>query len=163
MNRTQKQAFVEGFQSKVVDAPLLMLADFRGATVEESDGFRRKLEKAGIITGYHAMVDGRKLGLDITAFVGVGLNFPRDIQSIEAGVVALPGVLECHHVTGGHTLLIKVKARNTERLEALISRLRCLEGVQGTHTMVVLSTQTERVAVPLDAELATRKGRRRKR
>ncbi len=123
----------------------------------------RKLEKAGIITGYHAMVDGRKLGLDITAFVGVGLNFPRDIQSIEAGVVALPGVLECHHVTGGHTLLIKVKARNTERLEALISRLRCLEGVQGTHTMVVLSTQTERVAVPLDAELATRKGRRRKR
>ncbi len=48
MNRTQKQAFVEGFQSKVVDAPLLMLADFRGATVEESDGFRRKLEKAGV-------------------------------------------------------------------------------------------------------------------
>ena len=48
MNRNQKKEFVDGFQSKVVDAPLLMLADFRGATVEESNGFRRKLEKAGV-------------------------------------------------------------------------------------------------------------------
>ncbi len=123
----------------------------------------RKLEKAGIVTGYHALVDGRKLGLDVTAFVGVGFNFPRRIEAIEASMVVLPGVLECHHVTGQHTLLIKVKARNTADLERLISAIRSLEGVESTDTMVVLSTQTERVALPIDAALATRKGRRRKR
>ena len=122
----------------------------------------RKLEKAGIITGYHAFVDSRALGLDVTAFVGVGFNFPRDIDAVEQGVVVLPGVLECHHITGRHTLLIKVKARNTAGLEQIISRISSLEGVERTETMVVLSTQTERIAVPVDEVLA-RKGRRRKR
>lgn len=122
----------------------------------------RKLESAGIITGYHALVDGRKLGLDVTAFVGVGFNFPRNIDAIEASMVVLPGVLECHHVTGQHTLLIKVKARDTADLETLISAIRSLEGVESTDTMVVLSTQKEQVALPLQPDLATRRGRRRR-
>ncbi len=122
----------------------------------------RKLEKAGIITGYHAFVDSKKLGLDVTAFIGVGFNFPRDIDVVEQGVVALPGVLECHHITGHHTLLIKVKARDTAGLERVISRISSLEGVERTETMVVLSTQTERVGVPID-EVLPRKTRRRKR
>ena len=122
----------------------------------------RKLERAGIISGYHALVDGRRVGLDVTAFVGVGLNFPRDIEAVEQGIADLPGVLECHHITGVHTLLIKARARNTAGLEKLISRVRSLEGVERTETMVVLSTQKERVALPLDPSLATRQGRRRK-
>ena len=53
-------------------------------------------------------------------------------------------MLECHHVTGGYTLLLKVKTANTTTLEALISHLRSIEGVSRTETMVVLSTHTER-------------------
>ena len=48
MDRNQKEQFVDGFQKKVADAPLLLLADFRGVTVKEADAFRRKLETAGI-------------------------------------------------------------------------------------------------------------------
>lgn len=58
--------------------------------------------------------------------------------------------MECHHVTGGHTLLLKVKVKNTNSLQRLISRVRSLEGVEGTHTMVVLSSHTERVQVSFD-------------
>jgi hypothetical protein len=58
-------------------------------------------------------------------------------------------VLECHHVTGQHTLLLKVKTKNTATLEGLIQKIRSIEGVIRTETMVVLSTHTERTQVTL--------------
>jgi Lrp/AsnC family leucine-responsive transcriptional regulator len=104
----------------------------------------RKLEQAGLVTGYHAVVDPRLLGLDVGAFIGIGIDHPRSIASFEEAVLALPEVLECHHVTGRHTLMIKVRTRNTESLHRLISALRELPGVARTDTMVVLETQLER-------------------
>ncbi len=109
----------------------------------------RKLENAGVITGYHAAIDGRMLGLDITAFVGVSINYPKDIGGFLSTVASRPEVLECHHVTGGHTLLLKVKTANTASLERVISALREVEGVTRTETMVVLSTAAENSRVPL--------------
>ena len=53
-------------------------------------------------------------------------------------------VLECHHVTGDPSLLLKIKTRNTQSLERLISSLRSLDGVERTETNVVLSTLVER-------------------
>jgi Lrp/AsnC family transcriptional regulator, leucine-responsive regulatory protein len=110
----------------------------------------RKLEQAGVITGYHARVDPRKVGLDIAAFIGVSITSPVAISEFEAWVHGEMEVLECHHVTGAHTLLLKVKARNTLALEQLISRIRSISGVERTETMVVLSTYTERAEVALD-------------
>ncbi|MCB9660314.1 MAG: Lrp/AsnC family transcriptional regulator [Polyangiales bacterium] len=126
----------------------------------------RKLESAGIITGYHACVDARAMGLDIAAFIGVSVHDPARLSDIEDWVEAMPQIMECHHVTGGHTLLLKVKVKNTNSLERLISRVRSLDGVEGTHTMVVLSSHTERVQVSFDDEVAPqddvpRKRRRR--
>ena len=109
----------------------------------------RKLEARHVITGYHAHLNARSLGLDITAFIGVVINFPRAIDKFEAVVAELPEVLECHHVTGSHTLVLKVRTTNTASLEQIISRLRCVEGVERTETMVVLSTRFERTTLPL--------------
>jgi Lrp/AsnC family leucine-responsive transcriptional regulator len=109
----------------------------------------RKLENAGVITGYRAILDGRRLGLDITAFVGVSINYPKDIAGFLAKVAMHPEILECHHVTGGHTLLLKVKTENTASLERVISALREVDGVTRTETMVVLSTASETSRIPL--------------
>ena len=109
----------------------------------------KKLEVAGIVTGYRATLDGRKLGLDITAFIGVNISHPTRIGEFEERIAAIADVLECHHVTGEYTLLLKVKTANTSSLERLISQIRSLEGVARTETMVVLSTHTERVHVAL--------------
>src|ERR1051326_1422836 len=81
----------------------------------------KKLEAAGVVTGYRALVDGRRVGLDITAFIGVIISHPTLIGDFERQIVALGDVLECHHVTGEYTLLLKVKTRNTSSLEHLIS------------------------------------------
>jgi Lrp/AsnC family leucine-responsive transcriptional regulator len=110
----------------------------------------KKLEQKGVITGYHVTLDGRALGLDVGAFIGVSMNYPKAIGSVEKKVLTLPEVLECHHVTGGHTLLLKVKTKDTLSLEDLISRVRTIPGVERTETMVVLSTRSERHTLPLE-------------
>jgi Lrp/AsnC family leucine-responsive transcriptional regulator len=123
----------------------------------------RKLENAGIIRGYRALLDGRMVGLDISAFIGVSISNPTLLTAFEEWVDSIPQVLECHHVTGGHTLLLKVKTPNTADLERLISRIRSMEGVASTETMVVLSTHTERVEIPIPAPEPASDTRRRKR
>jgi Lrp/AsnC family transcriptional regulator, leucine-responsive regulatory protein len=123
----------------------------------------RKLEDAGIVTGYHATLEPRKLGLDIGAFIGVGIDHPRSIEKFEAAILALPEVLESHHVTGRHTLLLKIRTANTESLHKLISAIRALPGVARTETMIVLATQHERQRIPIDEpkpELRSRAARR---
>ncbi len=125
----------------------------------------RKLEQAGVITGYFARIDARKVGLDVAAFIGVDLSSGA-IDELETWVAGVPQILECHHVTGGHTLLLKVRTRNTSELEALIRRLRSISGVKSTETTIVLSTRTERTQValePPDSESAPsgRRGTRR--
>jgi Lrp/AsnC family leucine-responsive transcriptional regulator len=107
----------------------------------------RKLETEGFVNGYHASLDARRLGFDITAFIGVSIAHPRGITFFEKQLPALASVLECHHVTGGHTLLLKVKTKNTQSLEELIRVLRSIEGVERTETSVVLSTKVERAGV----------------
>ncbi len=110
-----------------------------------------KLEEAGVITGYVALLDARRLGRDVTAFIGVSTDHPRVIALIEREMSAIEDVLECHHVTGSHTLMLKVKTRNTETLEEVIERIRSLEGVTRTETMVVLSTHAEGPRLSLSA------------
>lgn len=110
-----------------------------------------KLEEAGVIHGYVAQVDARRLGKDVTAFIGLSTQQPDSIGTLEVQISAIADVLECHHVTGVHTLMVKVKTQNTQTLESLIGKIRSLDGVTRTETMVVLSTHTERSRIALDA------------
>lgn len=123
----------------------------------------RKLEEAGIVRGYHAQLDPRRVGLDIGAFIGVGIDHPRSIPKFESAVSKLPEVLESHHVTGRHTLLLKIRTSNTESLHQLIGAIRELPGVARTETMIVLATQMERGSIvipPADDDAPRARARR---
>jgi len=108
-----------------------------------------KLEEAGVITGYVAQLDARRLGNDITVFIGVDTDHPRTEGKLERELAGFDEILECHHVTGEHTLILKAKTRNTESLEDLIDRILSLDGVAGTETSLVLSTHAERTRIAL--------------
>jgi Lrp/AsnC family leucine-responsive transcriptional regulator len=129
--------------------PLVKLGEQVGLSAPSVNERVKKLEDSGVITGYHATVDAARLGKDVTAFIGVSISHPKTIALFEETVDLLDDVLECHHVTGEHTLLLKVKTDNTASLESLISTIRFIEGVSRTETMVVLSTYIERVTVAL--------------
>ena len=122
----------------------------------------KKLEDNEVIVGYPAIVNARRLGKDVTAFIGVSINHPKLIEQFEQDITRLDDVLECHHVTGQHTLLLKVKTKSTSTLEDLISTIRSIEGVERTETMVVLSTHCERtqVNVSYDATPVVKRSRR---
>lgn len=111
----------------------------------------KKLEDAGVVRGYVALVDARSLGKDVTAFIGVSIDHPRAFEPFEKEIEGAADVLECHHVTGQHTLMMKVKTESTATLERLIDQIRRIEGVTRTETMVVLSSRTERTRISVDA------------
>ncbi|MGH7822301.1 MAG: Lrp/AsnC family transcriptional regulator [Candidatus Binatia bacterium] len=121
----------------------------------------KKLEDGGVIRGYHALLDAKELGMDVTAFIGVSIGHPKLIDRFEREIDTVEGVLECHHVTGGYTLLLKAKTRDTSTLEKLISAVRSIEGVERTETMVVLSTHSEHTQLSLPVEPPAAKKTRR--
>ncbi len=92
----------------------------------------------------------------------------RLFQAAEDGI-DVEDVLECHHVTGAHTLMVKVKTKSTETLEAVIQTIRSLEGVTRSETSVVLSTYVEHPNVSLqtclgfDLRATGRSGKNRRR
>ena len=111
----------------------------------------KKLEAAGVILGYTALVDAKKLGQGITAFISVQIDDPASYPQFSGALLKVPEVTECHHVVGEFDYLVKVKTRDTTSLESLISdRIRPIDGVGRTRTVIVLSTLKEGTAVPMD-------------
>jgi Lrp/AsnC family leucine-responsive transcriptional regulator len=110
----------------------------------------KKLEARGIIKGYHAVVDAKKVGKDITAFIGVSISHQRHIESFCLQMAGREDVLECHHVTGDESFILKVKTADTASLEKLLAEIRSMEGVSRTVTKVVLSTSRETQVLSLE-------------
>jgi Lrp/AsnC family transcriptional regulator, leucine-responsive regulatory protein len=110
----------------------------------------KKLEVGKVIKGYQAVVDGKKVGKDVTGFIGVSIGNQRDMDKFAKQMLQHHDVLECHHVTGDESFILKVKSANTASLEKLLGEIRSVEGVTRTVTKVVLSTAKESQALDLD-------------
>ena len=122
----------------------------------------KKLEVNGVIKGYQALLDGKKVGKDITAFIGVSVGNQRDIDKFATQMLRNPDVLECHHITGDESFILKVKSANTTSLEKLLDEIRSVEGVTRTVTRVVLSTAKESQMFDLSQGLAESQNSKRK-
>ena len=121
----------------------------------------RKLDQSGVVLGYVARLDARRMGNDIRAFIGVRVSHPRHHEGFTRRIQQIPDVLECHRVAGLDSYVLKVVSRNTETLDDLISgTLRRLPGVTRTTTTIVLATVKETTVVPLpDEPPAPRRGK----
>jgi Lrp/AsnC family leucine-responsive transcriptional regulator len=100
----------------------------------------RKLEDAGIITGYRAEIDTSKVGLPITAYVRMsitGVDYSHIIEVAERSTE----VLECHRGTGGDSFIMRVVVSSVEHLQEVIDRLTPY-GI--TTTTIVLSSPVKR-------------------
>jgi Lrp/AsnC family leucine-responsive transcriptional regulator len=83
----------------------------------------RRLEDAGIITGYRGRIDRSRAGLPVTAFLRVTCTGDR-FQAIHRLARELPAVLECHHVSGEACFMVKVAEGSLAALERTIDRFR---------------------------------------
>jgi len=109
----------------------------------------KKLEHAGVIRRYVAVVDARAVGTSVVAFVEVFIEHPRFEATFIARVRDMDEVQEVHHITGEFSLLLKVRVADMESLQQLlIHHLNALEGVRQTRTVIALSTSKEESFVP---------------
>jgi Lrp/AsnC family leucine-responsive transcriptional regulator len=101
-----------------------------------------RLEEAGVITGYHASIDGSKVGVPIRILMrltipGGDLQISRTVAAIKE----LPEVRRCHRITGSESFMIEADVVSIRHMEALIDRL----SAQGaTSTSTILSSPVER-------------------
>ncbi|MFF3838438.1 Lrp/AsnC family transcriptional regulator [Streptomyces sp. NPDC001930] len=100
----------------------------------------RRLEEAGVISGYTAIVDQDRLGLPILAFVR--LRYPHgNYKPFHDLLGTTPEILEAHHVTGDDCFVLKVAARSMRHLEEISGKIATLGAVT---TSVVYSSPLPR-------------------
>lgn len=109
----------------------------------------RKLEERRVIQRYAAVLDPAMLGLDILAFVSVGISGSRHFADFRKRVRSADEILECHSVTGEGSHLLKIRVADTAALEALLAEIQGWPGVHRTSTSIVLSTMRESSNLPL--------------
>lgn len=131
------------------------ISEVVGLSVPSVSERMRKLEERGVISGYHAVVEPKRLHYDITAFIRVTVDgsshYPRFVEEMSS----MPEVLEVHSVTGEGSHILKMRTRNTTSLERFLSKVQALPGVHGTSTSIVLSTFKETQTIqPTPMELA---------
>lgn len=102
-----------------------------------------KLEASGVITGYHAVVDPRAIGLGVTALIGIQPTDDADDEEVAAELERLEEVESCYRVAGDEAFIVKVRVATVDDLEHSLGRLRRIGGVGRTRTTVVLSTRFE--------------------
>ena len=115
----------------------------------------RKLEAAGIISGYTVVLDLVVLDRSHVAFVMVTLADGREFamdEPIVARVCEEPDVLEFHRIAGQDCYLIKVRTATNKDLEQLLRRIRMIRGVARTRTTIVLSTELEHPSISVPEE-----------
>lgn len=101
----------------------------------------RRLERAGYITGYVALLDPQKLDAAVMVFVQITLDrtTPDVFEQFRNAIVALPEVLECHMVAGGFDYLVKIRVADMAAYRHVLGeRLTALPGVSQTHSYVVM-------------------------
>ncbi|MFI9723129.1 Lrp/AsnC family transcriptional regulator [Streptomyces sp. NPDC052396] len=103
----------------------------------------RRLEEAGVISGYSAVVDPEKLGMPVLAFIR--LRYPNgNYKPFHDLLGQTPEALEAHHVTGDDCFVIKVTAGSMRHLEEVAGRFGALGSVT---TSVVYSSPLPRRAL----------------
>lgn len=112
----------------------------------------QRMEKAGYIRDYVALLDPRKLGVPTTVFVEITLQGQADetLDAFERSVARIPDVLECHLMAGSADYLLKVVAENTEDFARIHRQhLARLPGVAQMQSSFALRTVCKTTALPV--------------
>lgn len=114
----------------------------------------KALEEAGLITGYRALVDAKKLGYSLMALIYISMDqhTPERFASFEGAVGAIPEVLECLLITGQQAdYQLKVIVADMDGYQnLLLNKITRIKGVTGVHTSFVLRRVVDKTEVPVD-------------
>lgn len=113
----------------------------------------KALEDAGLITGYRALVDAKKLGYSLMALIYISMDqhTPERFASFEASISAIPEVLECLLITGQQAdYQLKVIVADMDGYQdLLLNKITRIKGVTGVHSSFVLRRVIDKTQVPV--------------
>ncbi|MFI1583346.1 Lrp/AsnC family transcriptional regulator [Embleya sp. NPDC020630] len=105
----------------------------------------QRLERDGVITGYHAELAPARVDAGTAAFIALRFDAGRAARDqVEAAIHREPAVLEAHEVAGEDCFWIKVRVASTAALADTLDRIRAIPVIRGTGTTIVLRTVFER-------------------
>jgi Lrp/AsnC family leucine-responsive transcriptional regulator len=114
----------------------------------------KALEESGLISGYHARLDEKQLGLTLTALIHIAMDrhTPERFANFESKIAALPEVQECLLITGQDAdYQLKVVVKDMDAFQALLlEKITRIEGVTGVHSSFVLRRVVDTRELPLE-------------
>ena len=113
----------------------------------------KRLERTGVISGYHAHVDPLRLGRSLLVFIEITLSqkSPQIFEAVKREVGLMPEVLECHLVSGSFDYLVKSRLRAmSEYRELLGTILKKIPVPAQSTSYVVMEEVKETTVLPLD-------------
>lgn len=113
----------------------------------------KKFEEDGVISGYRAALDWRKLGYTTLAFVSIVIDRHDEKTAIRFtdAVRLIPEVVSCHGVSGPEDFMLIVITRDLEHYsQVLLQKLRDLPGVSGLRTSFSLMPLKENISFFID-------------
>lgn len=119
----------------------------------------RRMEEAGLISGYHARLDRRGLGYGVVAFVSITVDFQNEERSVEfvEAVRDIPEVVMCHGIAGPADFLLMVVAKDLDSYSELLQRkLHRLPGVRQAQTNFSLQEFKGLGELPIPALMASK-------
>ena len=114
----------------------------------------KKLENAGVIKSYHAVVDQASIGLGVCTFVTVSLKGHNkdNIDKFIKAISKIEEVVECHHVTGQADFIMKIVASDIPAYQSLmLEKVSNIEVVDNMQSTVILSTFKDSRVIPIPA------------
>lgn len=113
----------------------------------------KKLEQRGIITGYQAGLDARKLGYCVTAFIFVRTDDRVGSFSSANQLAKIPEVQEVHHIAGEDCYLVKLRCAGNEDLGRLLrEKIGAISSIKSSRTSIVMETIKEGGHLPVEEQ-----------
>ena len=109
----------------------------------------RKLTEGSVLKEFRAVVDAKKVGYDVTAYILLDMSSSNSYGDMVQYAQDNDEVLECHSITGEGSHILKVRTHDTSSLESLLRDIQSWPGVIRTHTMIVMSTFKEATSLKL--------------
>ncbi len=107
----------------------------------------KKMENSGIIVGSSIKIDVKRLGWDISAFLGIFLEKPELYDHAKQELMQIPEVVSINYTTGNYSMFVKLVCRDTTHLrDVLAERIQKLPGIQRTETIISLDESLNRSA-----------------
>lgn len=104
-----------------------------------------KMEEAGVVKGSTLVIENAKLGLDLTAFLGIYLSRSSMYDKVLEKLICIPEISTIHYTTGNYNMFVRIHCRNTNHLKNLLHhRIQIIEGIVRTETIISLEESLHR-------------------